>query len=50
MDMIKSRNFTTHTYDETTALKIVEAITDAYFAAFTALQVRLNKLKEEELT
>jgi len=34
MDMIKSRNLTTHTYDETTASKIVSAILDSYYAEF----------------
>ena len=49
MDMIKSRNLTTHTYDETTVLEIVAAITESYFAAFNALQAKLNTLKDEEL-
>jgi nucleotidyltransferase substrate binding protein (TIGR01987 family) len=48
MDMIRSRNLTIHTYDEATVLKIVGAIHDAYFAAFIALRVKLNKLKEEQ--
>jgi nucleotidyltransferase substrate binding protein (TIGR01987 family) len=48
MDMIRSRNLTIHTYDEATVLKIVQAIQDAYFAAFNALHAKLNKLKEEE--
>jgi nucleotidyltransferase substrate binding protein (TIGR01987 family) len=48
MDMIRSRNLTTHTYNESTVLEIVEAVTDDYFEAFNALQVKLNKLKEEE--
>lgn len=48
MDMIRSRNRTTHTYDEATVLEIVDAVTEKYFAAFNALQVKLNKLKEEE--
>jgi nucleotidyltransferase substrate binding protein (TIGR01987 family) len=48
MDMIRSRNLTTHTYNESTALEIVEAVTDNYFGVFNALHVKLNKLKEEE--
>lgn len=48
MDMIRSRNLTTHTYDESTALEIVKAITDNYCSEFKGLQVKLNKLKEEE--
>jgi len=50
MDMIKSRNQTTHTYDEAIVAEIVNAITDAYFKEFTALQTRMNKLKEENLS
>jgi nucleotidyltransferase substrate binding protein (TIGR01987 family) len=49
MDMIKSRNQTTHTYDEALVAEIVNAVTKTYFTEFTALQTRMNKLKEEEL-
>ena len=48
MDMIKSRNLTTHTYDETTASRIVSAICDTYFSEFEALRTRLAQLKQEE--
>jgi len=48
MDMIRSRNLTTHTYDEATVLEIVAAITGNYFGVFNALHVKLTKLKEEE--
>ena len=48
MDMIKSRNQTTHTYDEATATEIVNAITSSYFSEFQELQTRLTKLKKEE--
>jgi nucleotidyltransferase substrate binding protein (TIGR01987 family) len=47
MDMIKSRNQTTHTYDEAIVNEIVNAIMNAYFAEFNALQARMSKLKEE---
>lgn len=50
MDMIKSRNQTTHTYDEAIVAEIVTAITDSYFKEFKALQIRMNKLKEEALS
>ena len=50
MEMIKSRNQTTHTYDEETAAEIVDAVINSYFAEFEALQARLEKLKEEELS
>ena len=48
MDMIKSRNLTTHTYDQTTASKIASAILDSYYSEFDALRITLNKLKQEE--
>jgi len=50
MEMIKSRNQTTHTYDEETVAEIVDAVINSYFAEFEALQARLEKLKEEELS
>ena len=49
MDMIKSRNLTTHTYDEATASKIASAIIDSYYLEFDALRITLNKLKQEDL-
>ncbi|OIP64381.1 MAG: nucleotidyltransferase [Nitrospirae bacterium CG_4_9_14_3_um_filter_53_35] len=48
MEMIKSRNLTSHTYDEATAAQIVTAIHSAYFAEFDALQIKLKALKKEE--
>lgn len=48
MDMIQSRNLTSHTYDEPTAAQIVSAIRATYFTEFEALQVKLEKLKTEE--
>lgn len=47
MEMIQSRNQTTHTYDETTAAKIVSAVIHSYFTEFEELQTRLNQSKEE---
>jgi nucleotidyltransferase substrate binding protein (TIGR01987 family) len=47
MDMINSRNLTSHTYDEATAAKIVSAILHAYFTEFAAFQTRLEKMKAE---
>ena len=37
MEMIQSRNLTTHTYNEATAAQIVEAILNTYFAEFETL-------------
>jgi nucleotidyltransferase substrate binding protein (TIGR01987 family) len=48
MDMIKSRNQTTHTYDEETVLEIVNDVTKKYFAQFKSLHEELNRIKEEE--
>ncbi|RME51040.1 MAG: nucleotidyltransferase [Caldilineae bacterium] len=48
MDMIRSRNLTSHTYDEATAAQIASAIRNTYFAEFDALRSRLEKMKQEE--
>lgn len=50
MDMIQSRNLTTHTYDEATAAQIVSAICNTYFAEFAALRFKLEELKKEQGT
>lgn len=44
MAMIQSRNISSHTYDERTAEKLVEAITGLYFPLFAALQTEMEKL------
>jgi len=44
MDMIKSRNLTSHTYNEEVANEIVANIVDAYFTAFGALEATLSNL------
>lgn len=48
MDMIQSRNLTTHTYDEAMATRIAAAIRNTYLTAFEALRIQLKVLKEEE--
>jgi len=48
MDMIQSRNLTTHTYDEATAAQIISAVRSTYFAEFEALRVKLDEMKREE--
>lgn len=48
MDMIRSRNLTSHTYDESTAAAIVAAIIQNYFAAFGAFQHKMEGLKQDE--
>ena len=48
MEMIQSRNLTTHTYNEATAAQIVAAILDRYFVESQDLHARLKLLKQEE--
>lgn len=43
LDMIESRNMTSHTYNEETARAIVTAITDRYFDAFCALRDTMTR-------
>jgi nucleotidyltransferase substrate binding protein (TIGR01987 family) len=48
MDMIENRNLTSHTYDEAVASQIISAILNVYFTEFESLQIKLDKLKQEE--
>lgn len=48
MEMIASRNQTSHTYNEDTANEIAEAITSAYVAAFQKFLKRFTDLEGEE--
>lgn len=48
MNMITSRNLTSHTYDEATAEKIVSVIRESYFAEFRSFKARFTQLKLEE--
>ena len=50
MEMIRSRNQTTHTYDEATVAQIVSSVIESYYVEFKALQATLTELKEEELS
>ena len=43
MDMIKSRNLTSHTYNENTAAQIASAILDAYFPEFSAFRAKYGR-------
>lgn len=45
MNMIKSRNQTSHTYNEEIASQIVDMIIEAYFNEFVVLHDTLNKIK-----
>jgi nucleotidyltransferase substrate binding protein (TIGR01987 family) len=44
MGMIRSRNLSTHTYNEATAQELAREIADTYFAAFQALLTQLSAL------
>lgn len=48
MEMIKSRNLTSHTYDESTADEITSLIKNSYFQVFKKLEVKMDELKEKE--
>ena len=48
MQMIKSRNLTSHTYDESIADDIIMLIRDLYFEEFIKLRIKMNGLEEEE--
>ena len=48
MDMIKSRNQTSHTYNEETANEITEAILNRYCAQFSQFSTRFARLRETE--
>jgi nucleotidyltransferase substrate binding protein (TIGR01987 family) len=45
MDMIKSRNITSHTYDQETTDFIVDAVKNKYTQEFIKLQVKLDEQK-----
>jgi len=49
MDMIESRNQTTHTYNEDTADEITDAVTSTYFAEFKSCLRRFADLEKSEL-
>ena len=48
MEMIQSRNQTTHPYDEATATQIIDAIRNVYYAEFLELRKKMDELKAEE--
>jgi len=50
MDMLKSRNATSHTYNEETARVICRAVKENYYPAFTALIQNLQQLKDESIS
>ncbi len=49
MDMIKSRNQSSHTYNEETAHDIVTAIINTYYPLFVELQTVIQNLIQKEI-
>jgi nucleotidyltransferase substrate binding protein (TIGR01987 family) len=47
MKMLKSRNLTSHSYDEKIAKSIVLAIRDEYYSLFIKFDEKFNELSEE---
>lgn len=48
MDMIKSRNLTSHTYNESAIEEIIDLIVNKYYEEFKNFNQRMDKLKEKE--
>ncbi len=48
MQMIKSRNLTSHTYDEETIQGIVDLILGSYIVHFEAFESKLSEILEDE--
>ncbi|MCO6489555.1 MAG: nucleotidyltransferase substrate binding protein [Phaeodactylibacter sp.] len=48
MDMIRSRNKTSHTYNQETADEIYEAILDHYYEAFKQFQQKMEGIRSGE--
>jgi nucleotidyltransferase substrate binding protein (TIGR01987 family) len=48
MDMIRSRNLTTHTYDENTAIAIASLIIESYMDEFISFQQKMEVQKQKE--
>jgi nucleotidyltransferase substrate binding protein (TIGR01987 family) len=45
MEMLKSRNLTSHTYNEDTAQEIVSAIINSYYSLFKQLELKLENIR-----
>lgn len=48
MQMIKSRNLTSHTYDENTADEIIGIVKDVYYVQFEKLKFKMEEQEKEE--
>jgi len=49
LDMIQSRNLSSHTYNQTTTDQILAAIRTDYYPAFCALNEKLNGLAQQDV-
>lgn len=48
MEMLKSRNLTSHTYNEDTADEIVSAIINSYYKLFKSLEAKLESVRSRD--
>ena len=48
MEMIQSRNLTSHTYNQETADKIVDDTVNSFHALFVQLEIKLTELVNAE--
>ena len=49
LQMIKSRNLSSHTYNEEVTNKIINAIVNDYFHSLNAVNEKLNRLAKQEI-
>jgi hypothetical protein len=49
MEMIESRNLTSHTYNEETAAAIAAAVSEKYAAEFVLFREKMESLRREEI-
>ena len=47
MDMLKSRNKTSHTYNEETAKEICQSVVEVYYSLFKQLKAKLESLRSD---
>ena len=47
MDMLISRNRTSHTYNKETADEICQAVKNVYFSLFRQFEIKMSKIKNE---
>ncbi len=47
MDMLKSRNKTSHTYNEETAREICQSVVEVYYSLLKQLKAKLESLRSD---